>query len=315
MQQQELHDSLSSAPSARLERMKMYQERYKYQPPAPYSNHSARDQLCGSYPDFEKWFSNKKTGWESIRSDTGNKEDETIYNIFFKDDTRTNNGTDPIRGSIVEMGAYNGLNEANSHFYDVCLGWETMLVEGNPVLWDNLVANRPHTHRFSYTPSCTEEEELANKTVKFDQSIWTNGGLADGSVNTAYDSRRNITTAEAPCGSLTKVLLDVFPHGHVSFFSLDVEGAEPLILRHLEFDKVFIELVMIENRNNFCKPEKCESREQFRKIMTDAGYILFERMVIKSDLFIHPLSKHLETAKKKNFTPLDPTQINKLNGL
>ena len=280
-------DAATSAAASRLERMEMYQKRYKYLPPSPYTNHTQRDVLCGTSPNFETYFSKD----EFQRS--ANDEDKTIYNLLFKDDDDGNGKG--IKGSVVEMGAYNGIRESNSRFFDVCLGWETMLVEGNPSLWDEVTSSRPHAHRFSYAPSCSEEDEIVNKTIKFDITPWTNGGLADGSVTTAYTWNKN-NTVDVPCGSLTKVLLDIFPNGHVTFFSLDVEGAEPLILGNLDFDKVFIEVMMIENRNNFCQA-KCESRDKFRKIMQDAGYKRFSP-VRNSDLFIHPLSKHLQTMKK-----------------
>ena len=129
----------------------------------------------------------------------------------------------------------------------------------------------------------------------------TNGGLADGSVTTAYTAKN--WTIDVACGSLTKVLLDVFLNGHVSFFSLDVEGTEPLVAGNaLDFDRVFIEIMMIENRNNFCKAN-CKSRDEFCKIILDAGYVMFYQMVEKSDVFIHPLSKHLETVKKRGIVP------------
>lgn len=98
---------------------------------------------------------------------------------------------------------------------------------------------------------------------------------------------------DVPCGSLTDVLLDVFPHGHVTLFSLDVEGSEPLIVEHIDFERVFIEIMIIEHNNNFCKPRgRCQSRDEFRKIMDENGYIRFTKGVSKSDLFIHPESKH-----------------------
>lgn len=62
-------------------------------------------------------------------------------------------------------------------------------MEGNARLWEKLITNRPRAHRFSYAPSCSEEDELMNKTVKFDKTIWTNGGLANGSVTTAYTGK------------------------------------------------------------------------------------------------------------------------------
>jgi len=287
-------DDQQSFAASKLERIAMYKERYKYQPPAPYTNHTARDTLCGVSPDYTTYFTDG-----TIKYRSRNSEDKTIYEIFFKENAE--NDISPIKGTVVEMGAHNGLQESNSHFYDICLGWETLLVEGNAILWEKLIANRPRTHRFSYAPSCSEEDELMNKTVKFDKTIWTNGGLADGSVTTAYKGRPG--TIDVPCGSLTKVLKDIL-NGHVSFFSLDVEGAEPAIVQNIDFDKVFIEIMMIETENKFCKRgTPCVSRTAFRKTMEEEGYFMFENMIKASDVFIHPLSKHLNTAKRKGFKP------------
>ncbi len=285
--------------ASKLERMAMYKERYKYQPAKPYTNQTARDLLCGVSPNYTQFFTHPGRNRNSIRSDVLNSEDKNIYELFFKEDT--NDGISPIKGTVVEMGAYNGLQESNSHFYDICLGWETLLVEGNPLMWENLVENRPHAHRFSYAPSCSEKDDILNKTVKFDRYPMINSGLNDGFVTTTYTARYN--SIEVPCGSLTKVLLDVLG-GHVSFFSLDVEGSEPFVVQNIEFDKVFIEIMMVETFNNICQHRKpCKSRDQFRTFMLNAGYIMFERMIRKSDVFIHPLSNHLKTAKEKGYRP------------
>jgi hypothetical protein len=39
------------------------------------------------------------------------------------------------KGGVVEMGAYDGLQESNSHFY-VCLEWETLPVDGKNPRWE-----------------------------------------------------------------------------------------------------------------------------------------------------------------------------------
>lgn len=279
-----------TAAVTRIERMKLYKERYKYEPPIPYSNHGERDEICGVGPNYNKYFHR-----ERIEERSANDEDKTIYELLFKSG---NNNITATRGSIVELGAFNGIRESNSRFFDTCLGWNTLLIEGNPSRWYELVENRPHSHRLSFAPSCSEEDELLNKTVQFYNVAWTNAGLADGSVKTAFTNHSKVV--DVPCGSLTKVLEDIFPGGHVSFFSLDVEGAEPLVLRNINFDKVFIEVFIVENQNNFCNSE-CKSRDEFREIMKDNGYMIFPSVVTKSDLFIHPLSRHLETMTKKGF--------------
>jgi hypothetical protein len=279
---------------ARAQRMKMYKDRYKYTPPVPYIQHTEREELCGTYPNFDTYFNMPTLGPRNDPQRSANDEDKTIYDLFFKHDEQD---LAAEIGSVVEMGAFNGIQESNSRFFETCLGWNTLLVEGNPLLWEKVLENRPHAHKFSFAPSCSEQEEMANKTVPFDKYPMTNAGVNQGNVTTAYTFKK--WYVDVPCGSMTKVLLDVFPNGHVTFFSLDVEGAEPLVVGNIDFDKVFIEIMMIESRNNFCQDDSCESKRQFRKIMLDAGYVLFRPVVEKSDLFLHPLSDHLETIRKK----------------
>lgn len=290
------NNSGASAAAARAQRMKMYKDRYKYTPPIPYVQHTQRDELCGTHPHFDTYFNMPKLGPRQDPQRSANDEDKIIYEMFFKDPNHPHE-----IGSVVEMGAFNGIQESNSRFFETCLGWNTLLVEGNPLLWEQVVENRPHAHRFSFAPSCSEEEEMANKTVPFDRYPMTNAGVHQGNVTTAYSVKQ--WYVDVPCGSLTKVLLDIFPNGHVSFFSLDVEGAEPLVVGNIDFNKVFIEVMMIESRNKFCRNDSCESKRQFRKVMLDAGYVLFynnnREIVKKSDLFIHPLSKHLKTIREK----------------
>lgn len=283
------------------DRMKLYKERYKYTPPSPYPNDFNVSAYCGAAPDFPTFFS------KSLNERSANSEDRDVYKLFFKEEEEEEEEIEKAKNgrlgnpSIVELGAFDGLRESNSHFFETCLGWDALLIEGNPRKWDKLKGNRPHAHRFSYVPTCTEEEEKANKVIKFDKAIFTNAGLADGSVETSYTKGNR--TVDAPCGSFTNVLLDIFPKGHVTFFSLDVEGSEPAVVNNIDFGKVFIEVMMIESFNNYCPEKKfCKSREEYRKTMKDAGYIMFSGLIKKSDIFIHPKSKYLARVSQ-NATP------------
>jgi hypothetical protein len=83
--------------------------------------------------------------------------------------------------------------------------------------------------------------------------------------------------------------------GHVTLFSLDVEGAEPLVLRHLNWSSssLFIEAVMVESWSARCprEPEQCASREEVRQLLdTQQGYRRYASPVYKSDLYLHPHS-------------------------
>ena len=84
----------------------------------------------------------------------------------------------------------------------------------------------------------------------------------------------------------------MFPSGHINFFSLDVEGAEPLVVGNaINFSKVFIEVLMVEQYNNLCPkpPNYCESREKVRSIMKENGYLLKDNLVKKIRRLYSPI--------------------------
>ena len=82
----------------------------------------------------------------------------------------------------------------------------------------------------------------------------TNSGL-QGSAKT-YDTKN--WTVDVPCGPLTSVLQNVFGTIHpISFLSLDVEGAESMVLNVLDLNTVTIDVIMIEIMNTHCPKGNC----------------------------------------------------------
>jgi hypothetical protein len=252
-------------------------KRFKYQAPREHLPSDAIDANCGTAPDYATWFA-QKMEFHSV-----NGEDREIYVNFFKDIL---DGHSP---TYVELGAFNGKRESNSRFFDVCLGWNGLLVEANPNtnVWNQLVVNRPTAHRMWMAASCSHEAALhQNASVPFHDVMWTNAAQ-DKETNNAYTGRRE--TVDVPCGSLTPFIKDLLG-GRVTFFSLDVEGAEPLVLEHVDFDQIQVDVMIVENANSFCGAN-CESRDKFRAIMARAGYVRPNRQFVKkSDLFVHPKS-------------------------
>ncbi|KAL7573368.1 hypothetical protein ACA910_011728 [Epithemia clementina (nom. ined.)] len=157
----------------------------------------------------------------------------------------------------------------------------------------------------SFIPSCSLEEQAANKTIPFHPIGSANTGVEaqDRGVTLVYNARTDFV--QVPCGSLWQVFADIFPQGSVSFFSLDVEGSEHLVLEKIDFSKVFIEMIMVEVANNFCrKGHPCEARDKAREVLGKNDYIRFSNRVHASDIHIHPFSKNLlEKAKKAGWVP------------
>ena len=260
--------------STRSLRQFKYENSYNYSAPDAGVVFDKAAPECGVGPDFDDFFQLGKAKRSRLN------EDKIIYNLFFKDKGPKTTGT------YVEMGAFDGTTESNSRFFDRCLGWKGLLIEGNPGNFVKAKQNRPRTHRMHFAPSCSAEYERVHKTITFYRAPALNSGLEDHAVTYKGKGRPKV---EVPCGPLGPVLEDIFEDNQrtINFFSLDVEGAEPLVLKTIDFDKVMIEVLMIEVQNANCGKE-CESRDETRAIMKQAGYRKFSGVVKASDVFVHP---------------------------
>ena len=253
----------------RQTRFEKYNNTYQYTPPAA-ARPSQPAPECGNGTSFRQFFKQSS----AVRSRYG--EDRQIYQHFFRDKLVKMNGT----GTYVELGAFDGQTESNSRFFDVCLNWKGLLIEGNPTTFPKTQQARPNTHRMSFAPSCSAEYETVNKTVQFARYPMTNAGIRGKALN--YDEKPQV---DVPCGPLGPVLEDIFQGEPINFFSLDVEGSEVMVLRTIDFSRVQIQ-------NSFCD-ENCASRDEIRDIMKNAGYKRYERLVVASDVYVRPDSGYV----------------------
>lgn len=267
----------SGTDTSKSRQLMKYYESYRYVKAASrydYIKYPAAE--CGKGPDFEEFFKLPQT----VRSRF--LEDSIIFKQFF-----LNSGiTGPLNGTVVELGAFDGATESNSHFFEKCLGWKTLLIEGNPENYQKVLSNRPFADKMSFAPSCDAEYERVNKTVQFYRYPMTNVGLPGYSKT--YETK---PTVDVPCGPLSPVLEDVFEGRPIQFFSLDVEGAEMLVLDTIDFQKVQVNVWMIEVENDHCKRlQDCEVRKQVREKMASLGYKRYSKLVRASDVYVHPSS-------------------------
>jgi len=280
---------------------------------------------CGLGPTFDNFFMQDKN--KRSRLD----EDKILYeNLFYSGDEKNHrqgqqqgqqklNGkkrTRTRRGRFVELGGFDGTTESNTRFFEYCLGWEGLIIEGNPMNYQKTIVNRPGAHKMSFAPSCLDDGDgtvggdvtvggdiidgvaAKNRTyIDFYVFPLSNSGVR-GSAN-AYEGKQ---TVPVPCGPLAPVLSDVFlprveeddGRSRIDFFSLDVEGAEMMVLKTIDFKTgPIIEVLMIEVENSYC-PQRgyCEVREQVRSKMHSEGYKRYERIVQASDIYIHPQSRY-----------------------
>ena len=129
-------------------------------------------------------------------------EDTRVFDAFFNSPEYIMN-KDRV---YMEIGAHDGIWESNSRFFDVCLGWNGLLVEPHPTNFERTVQLRPNAHHLGIAPSCTKN---ATGIVKFSDHLYTSAQVNSGDL-------------EIHCGPLQHYL-NALSINKIDFFSLDVE--------------------------------------------------------------------------------------------
>jgi len=166
-----------------------------------------------------------------------------IYRMFFEDWRGD--------GTFFEVGAVEGLDDANTLFFEETLGWRGVLMEPTlcslpPDGW--LLKNRDTQNTFVHGALCPELKSFRSKT-------W---GAASG--------RMECRAATVEC----KPLLDhvsVSAYPRYDFMIIDVEGAELSVLKSIDFSRLEVAVLLIEWR-----PKDIYQRRQY---LEQFGYICF----------------------------------------
>jgi FkbM family methyltransferase len=151
------------------------------------------------------------------------------------------------RGLFVEIGALDGVSYSNTYMLEACFGWRGLLIEANSLNFEQLLrSNRTHS-KFVHRGVCPGAGP--NRTVLISRhGDAVSGQLIAMTARHKYKWRKELGGGiePVPCGTLPELMEE---HGFASganFLSLDVEGAEEIVLRTafpaLRFDAVYVEV-------------------------------------------------------------------------
>lgn len=161
-------------------------------------------------------------------------------------------------GVFVEVGALDGRAYSNTLFLEEERGWTGLLVEANPIFEEALGQNRPNA---KIIMAAIYDRR---GTVSFD---FGGGPVGWNGIGAEFEPQHRAMFGRAFSYPLPCIpLADAFREAGLSridYLSIDVEGAEPAILRVFPFADFDIDVLGIEN--NWERPE-------LAPIMLAAGY-------------------------------------------
>jgi FkbM family methyltransferase len=157
-------------------------------------------------------------------------------------------------GVYVDVGAHNGVSINNTLYFEKNNNWTGINIEPIKKVFDDLQINRPNNINLNYAVSNNDGETEFICNTGYTEMI---SGIKD-----TFDARhfQRLDRENNAMGSTTEIInvktkkletiFDEHNISHVNYLSIDVEGAEFEVIKSINFDKVFIDVIGFENNYN-----------------------------------------------------------------
>jgi FkbM family methyltransferase len=154
-------------------------------------------------------------------------------------------------GFYVDVGAHDGVSLNNTLYFEKNNNWHGINIEPIKGVFDMLAENRPSDVNINCAV-CNRDGEA---------DFYLNEGYTEmlSGIIENYDARHlerlmNENTEKSATTQIVKVntkrletIFDEQGVSHINYLSIDVEGAEFEVLKSINFDKVFIDVIGFEN--------------------------------------------------------------------
>jgi FkbM family methyltransferase len=209
-------------------------------------------------------------------------QDYIIYNHFFKDKTD---------GIFCDIGGNHPLNMNNTRHFEE-LGWSGYVFEPLPhmrPLWKEC-----RSAKFFPFAASNEEGEVVFSVVK-NATGW------EDMLSFVKKTGEDVSEYEVEDITVkTRILKNVFSEEdikHIDYMSIDVEGHELNVIKGIDFNKVRINVLTIENNPSCCV---WYGDENIRQLMFKNDYILWGRIFGLDDIYVHKSFKKNYSTKIYN---------------
>ena len=157
-------------------------------------------------------------------------------------------------GTFVELGAFDGVTYSNTFALEHCGNWTGLLIEASPRNYERLKAEtRRRVHKV-HSAVCSHEQQARGLEMS---GVGSGPSLALKELDDAKPGRRSKSTArptdpisnvtdtvKVPCQPLSSLMASAGLARGAHFLSLDVEGAEEMVLSTV--DPAIFSVVLIE---------------------------------------------------------------------
>jgi len=177
------------------------------------------------------------------------------------------------KGIYCEVGALDGKELSNTLYLEQEHGWSGILCEPNKSYQELIKKNRPNSILIT-EPIFSKEDQEINFTE-------LEGGRSGINKSSSGETCYKLKTT-----SLNKVLKENLNIKNINYISIDTEGTEYEIIKELDFDKFYPEIITIEH--NYEK----KKRDQIYSLLKDKNYNRYFKSISRfEDWYVRPLNK------------------------
>ena len=177
------------------------------------------------------------------------------------------------KGIYCEVGALDGKELSNTLYLEQEHGWSGILCEPNKSYQELIKKNRPNSILIT-EPIFSKEDQEINFTE-------LEGGRSGINKSSSGETSYKLKTT-----SLNKVLKENLNIKNINYISIDTEGTEYEIIKELDFDKFYPEIITIEH--NYEK----KKRDQIYSLLKDKNYNRYFKSISRfEDWYVRPLNK------------------------
>lgn len=206
-----------------------------------------------------------------------NKNVDPVYYSQYKQDKFLNENVfhNKMNGVFLDIGAFDGITCSNTYFFETQLQWNGVCIEPHPIMAEKLKLNR----KCNIINKCAWKEN----TTKIFRVINGESDMLSGILE-CYDPKhlervlRDATSMidiKMDCIDINNVL-DNNNLNNIDLLSIDTEGGEFEIIKHIDFARFNIATIVVENQYD---------PTPIRDFLNSKGYNLLAHLEI-DDIFI-----------------------------
>ena len=154
-------------------------------------------------------------------------------------------------GFFVDVGSHDGITINNTLYFEKEHNWKGINIEPIKSVYDKLIVNRPNNININCAIYSNDGETEFLNVIGHTQML--------SGIKNTYDNRQLIRLDDESkaSGSTTETIkvptkrletiFDEHNVKHINYLSIDVEGAEFDVIKSINFDKVFIDIIGFES--------------------------------------------------------------------